>query len=270
MKKVLYTVVVVLISSTGSIFAQQEIANPLVPAERAPRIYVGPVIGYNRALHASGFQSIAGDVLCPDFTEGNGNGYYFGGSIEYLLGHPKDSKSSIIARVVYSFLPAGYEVPGDRLPSLDPTGEVVYSTVRHVAEIKYSMVEFEAIYKLNLFNSYFGVVVGPTLGLVVSSKREQRMELIEPLNAQFDTTSDQFGNVEYINNNRGIITGRDDIPDKSPIRVGVKVGVQYEMPVGRLLLVPTMYYNFGVTEVSAADNLRINALQVGVDLRFAL
>lgn len=269
MKKVFYTVVVLIIA-TGSMIAQQEIANPLVPAERAPRIYVGPVIGYNRSLHASGFQSIAGDVLCPDFTQGNGNGYYFGGSIEYLLGHPKDSKSSIIARVVYSFLPAGYEIPGDRLPSLDPDGNVVYSTTRHVAEIKYSMVEFEAIYKLNLFNSYFGVVVGPTVGLVVNSSREQRMELIEPLNAQFDPSLDQFGNVEYINNNRAIITGRDNIPDKSPIRVGVKAGVQYEMPVGRLLLVPSLYYNFGITEVSATDNLRINALQAGVDLRFAL
>lgn len=269
MKKVLYTIVVLIIS-TGSMIAQQEIANPLVPAERAPRIYVGPVIGYNRSLHASGFQSIAGDVLCPDFTQGNGNGYYFGGSIEYLLGHPKDSKSSIIARVVYSFLPAGYQIPGDRLPSLDPDGNVVYSTTRHVAEIKYSMVEFEAIYKLNLFNSYFGIVVGPTVGLVVKSQREQRMELIEPLNAQFDPSSNQFGNVKYINNNRAIITGQDNIPGKSPIRVGVKAGVQYEMPVGRLLLVPSLYYNFGITEVSATDNLRINALQAGVDLRFAL
>lgn len=250
-------------------YAQQEMANPLEPAERQPRIYIGPVAGYNRSLHASGFQSVAGDVLCPDFTEGNGNGYYFGFSAEYLLGNPKDSKSSIIARAVYSYLPAYYEEPGDRLPSLDPSGEIVYSTVRHVAEIKYSMLEIEAIYKLNLFNSYFGIVVGPTVGIVVGSEREQRMELIEPLNAVFDSTLN-LGDVEYINNGRAIITGRDDIPDKSPIRIGVKAGAQYEMPIGRLLLVPCIYYNFGITEVSASDNLRINALQVGMDLRFAI
>lgn len=269
--KNLYTVVLIFLCIATGTFAQQEIANPLVPAERQPRIYVGPVVGYNRSLHASGFQSIAGDVLCPDFTQGNGNGFYAGGSIEYLLGNPKDSKSSIIGRAVYSYLPAGYEVPGDRLPSLDPNGEIVYSTTRHVAEIKYSMIEVEAIYKLNLFNSYFGIVVGPTVGFVINSSREQRMELIEPNYAVFDTSSfDPGTKVEVVSNGRAIITGRDNIPDKSTIRVGVKAGVQYEMPIGRLLLVPSLYYNFGITEVSPSDNLRINALQAGVDLRFAL
>ncbi len=254
----------------GSLLAQQELANPLVPAASKPRIYVGPVAGYNRSLHSSGFQSVSGDVLCPDFTQGSGNGYYFGLSAEYLLGSPKDSKSSIIARVVYNFMPAYYEEPGDQLPSLAPDGSVVSSSVRHVAEIKYSTVDLEAIYKLNLFNSSFGIVVGPTIGLVVNASREQRMELVEPLNATFDSSLFNPGEVEYINNGRGIITGRDDIPDKAPIRLAVKAGAQYELPIGRLLLVPCVYYNFGITEVSPSANLRINALQVGVDLRFAI
>ena len=262
--------IAILSAAVGFANAQQELANPLIPAEGKPRVYVGPVLGYNRSLHASGFQSVAGDVLCPDFTEGNGNGFYFGLSAEYLLGSPKDSKSSIIARAVYSYLPAYYEKPGDNLPSLDESGNVVYSEVRHVAEIKYSMLEIEGIYKLNLFNSNFGVVVGPTVGFVLASERQQRMELISPLNAVFDSTLFEPGTVRYINNGRAIITGEDDIPDKSPIRVAVKVGAQYEMPIGRLLLVPCIYYNFGITEVSASDNLRINALQAGFDLRFAL
>jgi hypothetical protein len=256
---------------TGKALAQQELANPLVPAKAKPRIYVGPVAGYNRSLHASGFQSVSGDVLCPDFTQGSGNGYYAGVSAEYLLGSPKDSKSSIIARVVYSYLPAYYEEQGDQLPSLGPDGvEVVMSSVRHVAEIKYSMIDIEAVYKLNLFNSNFGIVVGPTLGIVVSAERQQRMELVEPLNATLDSSLFNPGEVKYINNGRAIITGEDNIPDKSPIRVAVKAGAQYELPIGRLLLVPCIYYNFGITEVSPSANLRINALQAGVDLRFAI
>lgn len=256
---------------TGTeMLAQQELANPLIPAKSSPRIYVGPVMGYNRSLHSSGFESISGDVLCPTFTTGTANGYYFGGSIEYLLGKPKDSKSSIIARAVYNFMPAGYTQPGDRLPSLDEKGEVVYSTVRHVAEIKYSTIDIEAVYKLNLFNSSFGVVIGPTVGFVMNVTRQQRMELIEPLNATFDPSLFPPGTVEYINNGRGIITGNDNIPGHSTLRVAVKAGAQYELPIGRLLLVPCVYYNFGITEVSANDNLRVNALQMGVDLRFAL
>jgi hypothetical protein len=273
MRRLILTVLTLATIAAGELVAQQELANPLVPAKARPRIYVGPVVGYNRSLHASGFQSISDDALCPDFTQGSGNGYYFGVSAEYLLGSPKDSKSSIIARVVYSYLPAYYEEPGDRLPSLDANGEVVYSTVRHVAEIKYSVIDIEAIYKLNLFDSNFGVVVGPTVGIVVGSEREQRMELVEPLNAVFsDEALADLGipDPEYVNGGRGIITGRDDIPGKSPVRIAVKAGAQYEIPIGRLLLVPCLYYNFGITEVSPEDNLRINALQTGIDLRFAL
>lgn len=178
MKRSCYILVLLLLTSVGTVWAQQELANPLIPAKAKPRIYVGPVVGYNRALHSSGFQSVAGDVLCPDFTSGTDNGYYFGFSGEYLLGKPQDSKSSIIARIVYNYLPANYSEPGDVLPSLDPNGVVVESSVRHVAEIKYSLIDLELIYKLNLFNSSFGVVVGPTIGMVLQSKREQRLELV--------------------------------------------------------------------------------------------
>ena len=94
------------------------------------------------------------------------------------------------------------------------------------------------------------------------------MNLVQPLNAQFDPTF--CPECEYINDGRTVITGRDNIPNHSAIRVAIKAGAQYEIPVGRLLLVPAIYYNFGVTEVSAADNLRINAFQAGIDLRFAL
>lgn len=271
MRRLATAFVVVFLAATGSMVAQQELgarSNPLVPEKSAPRIYVGPVVGYNRSLQSSGFQSVAGDVLCPEFTEGTGNGYYFGGSIEYLLGKPRDSKSSLIARVVYEYMPASYTEPGDNLPSLDENGEVVYSTVEHTADIKYSFLDLEVIYKLNLFNSNFGIVVGPTVGFVMNSERVQQMSIVEPLNAAFDPTF--CPECEYTNNGRTVITGRDDIPDHAPLRIAVKAGVQYEMPIGRLLLVPCVYYNFGITEVSPSDNLRINALQVGFDLRFAL
>lgn len=260
--------ILLLLTSVGTVWAQQELANPLIPAKARPRIYVGPVVGYNRSLHSSGFQSVAGDILCPDFTSGTDNGFYVGFSGEYLLGKPQDSKSSIIARILYNYLPANYAEAGDTLPSLDQDGAVVLSSVRHVAEIKYSLIDLELIYKLNLFNSSLGVVIGPTIGYVLTSSREQRLELISPDNAVFDKSTAPPG--EYINGDRGIITARDNIDDKSSIRLAVKAGLQYELQAGRILLVPCVYYNFGITEVSPSANLRVNALQAGIDIRFAL
>lgn len=273
MRNICFVVLTIMVFTAGEMFAQQELSNPLVPARGKPRIYIGPVGGYNRSMHSSGFQSVAGDVLCPDFSTGTANGYYFGMSAEYLLGKPESSKSSIVVRVVYNNLPANYEQSGDTLPSKDPSNNaVVQSVVRHVAEIKYQTVDLELMYKLNLFNSNFGVIVGPTIGMVVGSSKQQRMELIEPLNAVFDpSVVEQEGKkITYINNNRGIITYDGEIADRQALRIAVKAGVQYEMPIGRLLLVPSVNYNFGITEVSPTDNLRINALQAGVDLRFAL
>jgi hypothetical protein len=212
---------------------------------------------------------VANDVLCPDFKEGTDNGYYFGFSGEYLLGKPEQSKSSIIARVVYNYFPGSYELTGDTLPSINTAGEVVNSEVRHVATIKYSTVDLEAVYKLNLFNSNFGVVVGPSIGFVVQSAREQRMELVNPPNATFAPDPER-PDVKYTPDMRAIITAQDDLPDRSPIRIAVKAGVQYELTAGRILIVPCLYYNFGITEVSPVTNLRVNAFQAGVDIRFAL
>ena len=54
-------------------------ADPLNPGKKKPRIYVGPVAGYNRSLHTGGFASIAkGTASCPTFESGTENGYYFG------------------------------------------------------------------------------------------------------------------------------------------------------------------------------------------------
>jgi hypothetical protein len=270
MRRITYAFLATLIAAAGIASAQQgELANPLIPAKSKPRIYVGPVGGYNKALHSSGFQSVAGDVLCPDFESGTENGYYGGLSVEYLLGSPKDSKSSIIGRVVYNYLPAAYTVPGDKLPSIDPAnGEVVESEVQHTALIQYSLLDIEVVYKLNLFESNFGIVVGPTVGIPMGTTLEQRMELIAPLNATFDPTL--VPGATYINDGRAIITrAAGAIDDETAVRVAVKAGVQYEIPIGRAVLVPCAYYNFGVTKLSATNNLRVNALQVGVDLRFA-
>lgn len=265
-----FTVLAAFLLSASSLLAQQEIgarATPLQPARRAPRIYVGPVGGYNNSLHSSSFQSVSGDVLCPTFTGGTQNGYYVGLSFEYLLGKPRESKSSIIARAVYNTFPAFFSQGGDILPSTDTaTGNVVFSEVEHTADISYSTFDIELIYKLNLFNSNFGIVIGPTVGFVADVQRVQRMNLIKPDNAVFK----EKPGTEYENFGRTAITARDQIPGHSALRLAIKAGVQYEITVGRVLVVPCAYYNFGVTKLSDADNLRVNALQVGVDVRFAL
>jgi len=72
-------------------------------------------------------------------------------------------------------------------------------------------------------------------------------------------------------NDRTIIIKEGDIPESNAFRFGVKAGVQYEIiTAGRTYIVPAIYYNFGITNLSSRENWRVNSLQMGVDIRFAL
>ena len=306
MRRIGYAFCAAVLLATTSVYAQQEIgarATPLQPARKVSRIYVGPVAGYNKSLHSSEFRSIADDAQCPTFESGTDNGYFFGGSFEYLLGNPRESKSSIIARVLFNSIPGSYSQPGDKLPSLDANGDVVFSEVEHTANIGYKTLDFEVVYKLNLFNSNFGIVVGPTFGLVMDASRTQRLVIVQPSNASFADAAnnldamfdadtklfENYGTVRVVGHQewnpstatpptgvKPVSSLRDPNGDGntddawSGTRLGVKAGAQYEIVVGKVLVVPCMYYNFGLSKVSSDDNLRINALQLGVDIRFAL
>ena len=55
----------------------------------------------------------------------------------------------------------------------------------------------------------------------------------------------------------------------SSFRAAVKLGLQYELLLGRAVLVPCAFYNIGITRVNPDDPWRMNAIQFGADLRYA-
>jgi len=40
--------------------------------------------------------------------------------------------------------------------------------------------------------------------------------------------------------------------------------------MGKNMLVPAIYYNYGVTEATDLHNWRVNAIQIGADYRFSI
>jgi len=259
--------------STVSLFAQGalEEEDPLNPLTKRTRILIGPIVGYNGTSHSGTFQSISGDDRCPNFTTGSNPGFYAGLTYEMQLGEEvANSKSSIIFRGMYESMPAFFEVPGAPYPSRLLDGTEVTSTTRHTTNIKYNMATIEAVYKLNLFGSMFGFTVGPSISFPIGSSVEQRFELLEPNNVKFERDT-AIPAERYINFDRTIITAPEGaIKEVNPFRFAVKFGVHYEFLVARTLVVPHLGYNFGVTTTSSVDGVRINALQGGVEVRFAL
>ena len=257
-------------------------ATPLDPAKKKPRIFIGPVAGYNRSLHTGGFASIAkGTASCPTFEQGTENGFYLGFTAEFLLGDPKNSKSSVIARVLYDYQPAYFTVPGDAYPSKLANGDVITTEIEHTTRVKYTLLNIEVMYKFNIPGTFLGITAGPQFGFPIGGNQEQRYQLVfDPLKpVQFPISVDSLEKLPAVGNYKphflddtrtAIVLYEGDIIDQSSFRAGLKLGLQYEILLGRVVLVPSAYYNMGLTKINTKDNWRVNALQFGADLRFAL
>ncbi len=254
--------------------------NPLMPQTRRKPIYIGPTVGFNRSIHSVELASFVDDPLCPFFPNGTANGFWVGLTGEYLLGNVKNSNSSIIARVLYNRLPASFDKEGSIYPSMvsqivgpDTNTVIMESATSHGISVTYDLITAEVCYKLNLFNTNFGITIGPTFDFAMSKNIEQTFELTYPMNAKFVYNQEAIDNgtiVRYENNQRKIVVKDGDIEGSSSFRLGIKAGVQYEILMGRMYIVPAAYYNYGILKLTDMEDWYVHALQIGVDVRFAL
>jgi hypothetical protein len=273
-----FVIVAMLFILVFNTYSQNE--TPLNPGEEKKPFYFGPVIGYNKVYHNVELLTFVDNTnLCNPFENGNANGFYAGLSFEYLIGPADKSQTSIIARVLYNSLPANLEREQDRFPSLfvkaDNSDSIIYTSTRHVGTVKYNLLTFEVMYKLNpIKNVGFGITAGPTFDFPISKTIYQTYSLVgEPLNAQFYDSANVIEKQGYTlsSDGRTIIIKNGTIDNAAGFRLGLKVGVQYEIILpSKMYIVPAVYYNYGITKVTSTENWRVNAVQIGVDIRFAI
>jgi hypothetical protein len=256
--------------------------NPLAPGATTSVIYIGPVVGYNKSMHTGDIPSFAMQPLCPYFDNGNSNGFYAGLSWELPIAGNVNSRHSIITRILYNSMPASFtRETDDNYPSLIENGsqyDVVNTSTTNKLDIKYSMVSLEAMYKFNVIDRFgLGLLIGPTFDFTIQKKLTQKLVLNGPNNVQFrELTAEEqkklgISIVRYEDNDRTIVVNDEDIPDASGFRLGIKVGLQYQILMkGGFFIVPSVYYNFAVNKFVSNLNWRVNAFQAGVDVRFAL
>ncbi len=258
-----------------SLWAQEEddAESPINAVSTKKPIYTGPIVGINKVLTSGEFASFATQAQCPQFKDGSGTGFFAGWTFEYLLGKTaKDSKSSFIARVIYDNFPVSFTVAGDKLPSLVTVpGEgdkVIISTVQHYSALTYTTLDIDLAYRFNLANTPLGICAGITPGFAMTQDLVQEFRLIDPSNVQLvPDTNAATKPIRYSADKRTAVLKEGALSNGNKFRFALKVGIQYELIMKKLTIIPSISYNMGVTAMND-ESWRVSALQFGIEARF--
>ena len=238
--------------------------------------YLGPTFGYNKSLHSYNIVSFESkDAPCPTFDQGNDNGYHLGFNLQIPFA-TVNSKHSIIVRGLYSSLPSNSKVVSNtNLGShvSDPNaqeGKDYFTDTRHVLEVDYKVASVDVMYAFKPMQDLgFVFTIGPTFDFALTKKKTQKMELLstDP-NIRFKPKD----GYEYENDFKTLIVGgkNSDIDESNAFRFGFKVGAHYDINVEKVLVCPYIMYDMGVTKLASGSNWRVNALMIGVDVRFSI
>jgi hypothetical protein len=243
----------------------EKMSNPIQPmSERAP-VLVGPVLGLNRNFHTGGFRTITHDEACPVFAEGSGWGFLAGLTAEIMVAEG----AAVIPRVIYESRPGLFEsrLP-DALVLMPGSTEVVNQTVTASSDVTYTLVTAEALYKhevTSLGGARIALAAGPSFGLVTRDHNRQVQDLVTPTNAVFTNPEGH----ELENGGRRIVFYDEGIADRTAFRFSLKAGVQAEVGLfgGTWYMTPGLYYDYGLSDVTRADNWQLNTVMFMVDFR---
>ena len=277
-KLLVSTMLTVLCFSIVAAFSQdQSESDPMNPMRTKTNILFGISAGYNRVTHTTNLATFDDAAApCPVFKKANNSGVFFGAFYEQLLGG-KTTKHSLVIKALYNTMPASFSVAGDNnTPSLIPianTNSEVKSSTKHINEVKYNLISGELMYKfkalevpIGKLNSALVLTLGPTMDIPIKKTHDQSYQLTNA-NLRFEPVS----GYKYSSDLRTIYLNSGDIPNANSIRFGLKFGAQYEIITGGPIdFIPGIFYNYALTDVSKDEDWKVNALQIGLDIRFSV
>lgn len=249
--------------------------SPVEPEYPSVPIFFGFIGGMNQAMHQAEIATFADDDYCPFFGSNSDFGFFGGAFLWFPIGDITDSKHSIYVRAVYNTFPSEFQKSGftnEALVYTETSGnaeaEIVKFTTDHTLNVTYNTLSFELLYKYMVIKN-IGILVGPTIDFPLSKSSIQKLRIVDPQNVSFLVPPNP--KYQYENGNRAIIINNGDLPEAANLRFAIKLGVQYEIITGTGFdIIPGLFYNIGITKVTKTDDWRINALQIGVDIRYSI
>ncbi|MFN8365972.1 MAG: VIT domain-containing protein [Candidatus Kapaibacterium sp.] len=229
--------------------------DPLEPAMAPPHVFVGPVFGYSRSSQTNTFDMLNGST--QQVTAG-GNGWLAGFSAEFLLGDSKNSKSSFIVTTLYHSTPATFSTSGTVAAFKANSPDTTSALAQFLAERKVSRLTLGITYKFNLGNTPLVLMAGLNPSLIISNTLETKATL--PGTAAWAANS--------TTTERMVTTG--SMANTNKFHLGAQLGLGYEFILKKIFVVPSIWYNLGLTNATSGATDKLSTIDIVLSIRFAL
>ncbi len=223
--------------------------------ERAEHIsnYGGYIHGsFN--IHSANFQTLPGvPSCCPRFESGTGLGLDAGIFYDLLTLLP----IPLQLRLGYSAI--GATLKKDEATTVTVNDQDASGIFEHSVKGTIAMISLSPMGAYS-FLERGRMLVGPTIGYILSNQYSEQEEIIEP------TSNGTFENGKRIRNQYSGAT-----PNASSFYAGLSAGLQYRLPLNAgqsLYLVPEVAYTYGLTQIASGLNWRASSFKAGVALQF--
>ena len=226
--------------------------------EYEPQFYWGFYGGLNINQHLSQFQSLDGyPSCCPEFDDGTGLGFAFGGLFEY----PLNRAVSLEMRVGYAKLDGDIVFNREDIGNhevIGPGGNQIVRQVYvdHTINAYIDQLSFEPTINFRFFGKFY-MNAGFRLGYLLNSRMDIYEEIVEPQDVTFldgDVARNDFYDVE--------------IPASEQIQFYGAFGAGYTFELSRtVLLMPELRYFLPFTDLTT-KTWKVASFQIGAALKF--
>ncbi len=235
-------------------------------AESAP-FFWGLSLGINQLDHHDMTINGPGVTARTGIDRSYTNSPVLGIGLEYRLRRIQPI-SSLQLRLVYHDLSTTLEARGDSVDIADLTGWSSRIPVRYRSDVAYRLLATELLVSQELADTRIGLALGAALGLAVGNNARETLRLAEP--EDFDLSDGDYrirSGGEWMSlDGEELKTYEGEVPGMQAMRLAIKFGVRYPMPLRGFSIVPSLWYEFGVNDIFDADHpAAVNAVQLIVD-----
>lgn len=252
-KKILTLLLFTIIFPVQYVYSQ-EVSEQNDTLELKP--YFGAFLGINLNFHDADFRSLPGvPSCCPKYTEGFGNGLYFGGVVDYPLNY----KMQLTGRL--SISKSNGELTRFEQTTVVVDGQETIGEFEHYVNSKFTIFGIEPLFTYKPITD-LGLHGGFRLGLITAADYYQ----IEKISKPIDRGTFSDGRT-YRNQSKG------DIDSINSFQFGIKIGASYKLPINKkktLFVVPEMFYTLNLTNHIQERNWSVNSLSFGVGIKYRI